>query len=84
MERNEPEVLSLDEVEIDGGLPEVCQWFLNCEETPTHLVSHSILGWVPACERCAAFVVQSETPVTVDLSPPKYAHPLSSAFITWD
>jgi hypothetical protein len=32
--------------------PRRCRWFASCSELATHDEPHSILGSVPACDRC--------------------------------
>lgn len=34
----------------------LCQWFLRCARPATTTRPHPILGDVPCCEQCAAFV----------------------------
>jgi hypothetical protein len=46
------EAFSLDEVAVTGEMPTVCEWFAGCTDTPTHIVEHRLIGWVPTCERC--------------------------------
>jgi hypothetical protein len=36
-----------------------CEWFALCTNAATQLVSHPILGDVPACDRCAARAKES-------------------------
>lgn len=45
----------IDEVQIDEGVvvPDECQWFRGCGETPEWLVHHPVLEFVPTCTRCA-------------------------------
>lgn len=31
----------------------MCDWYVDCNNTPTGTVKHPILGHVPTCERCA-------------------------------
>lgn len=38
-----------------SGLIMQCTWFARCPNDATHLVPHPIIGYVPACDRCAAF-----------------------------
>ena len=52
------ESLLLYELDIEGDFPTVCEWFLNCTNEPTHLVSHPILDWVPACTKCKNFATR--------------------------
>ncbi len=33
-----------------------CQWFALCPNTTTKTVRHPILGEVPVCEECAAWL----------------------------
>lgn len=45
----------ISEVKIDSEveMPEECQWFLGCDNTPEWLVHHPVLEFVPTCSRCA-------------------------------
>lgn len=45
----------IDEVEISAEveMPEECQWFLACDNSPEWLVHHPVLEFVPTCTRCA-------------------------------
>lgn len=52
----ETETYRLDEVEIVGAMPWVCEWFGNCDNSPTHLTWHPVLDWVAVCDRCLAKV----------------------------
>ena len=38
----------------------LCQWFLKCFEPAVEMVPHPVLGQVPCCARCAAFVAFCE------------------------
>lgn len=40
--------------------PALCMWFARCFDAAVGLQGHSVLGWVPVCERCAKFVGKPE------------------------
>lgn len=35
---------------------QICQWFHNCQNPADHMEPHPVLGQVPTCERCGAFI----------------------------
>jgi len=39
---------------------EPCRWFAMCDNPATDMVPHSILGDVPVCERCKAWIARME------------------------
>lgn len=40
----------------EHGYPIACQWFAKCDHQATVMEPHPILGAVPTCERCSAFI----------------------------
>lgn len=37
-----------------GAVVIQCEWFARCANDATYLIGHPILGYMPACVRCAA------------------------------
>lgn len=55
MGEREDQLEELDDAELGQ-----CQWFALCPNDATHTRSHPILGEVPICDRCEAFVAGLE------------------------
>ena len=38
---------------------QLCEWFFLCKRPATGIESHPVLGEVPICARCAAWIVEA-------------------------
>lgn len=51
-----PDIHEVD-FQVNGvASPVECQWFAHCFNDATHVISHPVLDWVPACNYCVQFV----------------------------
>lgn len=44
----------------DHGYTFTCEWFARCQRNATTLEPHPVLGAVPTCDRCSAFIHEGE------------------------